>query len=75
MVCLGNICRSPMAEAILKDLVKDRNDSGEWIIESSATARYHIGEQPDDRCLQLFSSSATEHWKYWALWKPDAAQN
>ncbi|KAI3388124.1 hypothetical protein SNEBB_001184 [Seison nebaliae] len=43
-VCLGNICRSPTAEAILKDLVKKKKVESEWFIDSAATSRYQIGD-------------------------------
>ena len=44
MVCLGNICRSPLAEGILKDKVaKAKLD---WIIDSAGTNGYHVGEAP-----------------------------
>ena len=42
-VCLGNICRSPMAEFILKDMVKKGGISGDFIIASCATSREEIG--------------------------------
>ena len=48
-VCLGNICRSPMAEAIFKNLVSKQNVAKEWVIDSAATARYEIGSLPDER--------------------------
>ena len=41
-VCHGNICRSPMAEFILKDLIKDSYDKDLYIIESSATSTEEI---------------------------------
>ena len=41
-VCHGNICRSPMAEFILKDLIKDSYDKDEFIIASSATSTEEI---------------------------------
>lgn len=44
MVCLGNICRSPLAEGILKDKV--RKAGLNWIVESAGTNRYHTGEPP-----------------------------
>ena len=44
MVCLGNICRSPMAEGILLD--KAQRAGLNWIVESAGTNRYHIGEAP-----------------------------
>ncbi len=44
MVCLGNICRSPLAEGILQQKVKKVNL--QWLIDSAGTAGYHIGEQP-----------------------------
>ena len=44
MVCLGNICRSPLAEGILQDKV-DRAGL-KWIVDSAGTAGYHIGEAP-----------------------------
>jgi protein-tyrosine phosphatase len=44
MVCLGNICRSPLAEGILQHKV---NEAGlGWVIDSAGTGGYHIGEQP-----------------------------
>lgn len=48
-VCLGNICRSPIAEAIFKDLVKQDNSEKNWYIDSAATSRYEIGDLPDPR--------------------------
>jgi len=40
-VCLGNICRSPMAEFILKDMVNKRTLSGKFYIDSAATSKYN----------------------------------
>lgn len=42
-VCLGNICRSPMAEFVLKDMVKKQNLKNEFYIESAATSSEEIG--------------------------------
>ncbi len=47
MVCLGNICRSPIADGVLRKKVKDLNLT--WEIDSAGTAAYHIGEKPDER--------------------------
>lgn len=44
MVCLGNICRSPLAEAILQD--KASRAGLDWSVESAGTNSYHIGEPP-----------------------------
>lgn len=44
MVCLGNICRSPLAEGILQDKVKKAGL--DWKIESAGTNRYHTGDAP-----------------------------
>ncbi len=47
MVCLGNICRSPLAEGILAS--KLPNDK--FIVDSAGTGAYHIGKQPDQRSI------------------------
>lgn len=44
MVCLGNICRSPLAEGILQQ--KALAAGLDWIVDSAGTGGYHIGEQP-----------------------------
>jgi len=44
MVCLGNICRSPLAEGILKE--KARAAGLHWTVESAGTNGYHLGEAP-----------------------------
>ena len=44
MVCLGNICRSPLAEGILQD--KINKAKLHWTVDSAGTAGYHVGESP-----------------------------
>lgn len=44
-VCLGNICRSPMAEAVFQKLVDDAGLSERIEVDSAATSAYHVGEQ------------------------------
>jgi protein-tyrosine phosphatase len=44
MVCLGNICRSPLAQGILEHLVA--KNSLDWMVDSAGTNGYHIGEAP-----------------------------
>ncbi|MBX3041445.1 MAG: low molecular weight phosphotyrosine protein phosphatase [Bdellovibrionaceae bacterium] len=48
-VCLGNICRSPTGEAVLKRMIQENNLSHLLACESAGTAGYHIGERPDHR--------------------------
>lgn len=49
MVCLGNICRSPLAEGILKSKL----NSDFFFIDSAGTAAYHTGELPDPRSIAI----------------------
>lgn len=48
-VCLGNICRSPAAEGVMKAIVDENNAFDRWEIDSAGTGRWHIGELPDKR--------------------------
>ena len=49
MVCLGNICRSPLAEGILKSKV----DPSRVEVDSAGTAGYHVGNPPDPRSVEV----------------------
>lgn len=51
-VCLGNICRSPMAEAVFADTVNKAGYSDKFHIDSFGTGAYHIGDSPDSRSVQ-----------------------
>lgn len=50
-VCLGNICRSPLGEAIFNHKVKQLGY--DWISDSAGTAAYHIGKNPDPRSIAV----------------------
>ena len=50
MVCLGNICRSPLADGILLRKIKALNLDA--IVDSAGTANYHIGKAPDARMIK-----------------------
>ncbi|WP_439129573.1 low molecular weight protein-tyrosine-phosphatase [Polaribacter sp.] len=49
MVCLGNICRSPLAEGILEAKV----DPEKVLVDSAGTAAYHVGNLPDKRSIEV----------------------
>lgn len=49
MVCLGNICRSPLAEGILQSKV----DTDSVFVDSAGTAGYHVGNPPDERSIAV----------------------
>ena len=52
-VCLGNICRSPLAEAIFNKQIADAGHSDTVTADSCGTAAYHIGEPPDPRTIEI----------------------
>lgn len=52
-VCLGNICRSPMAEAIFRDLVEKDQLSGKISIDSAGTSGWHTGNPPHKGTLEI----------------------
>jgi protein-tyrosine phosphatase len=49
MVCLGNICRSPLAEGIMKEKIKRLGLP--WQVDSAGTGSWHVGELPDRRSI------------------------
>lgn len=51
-VCLGNICRSPAAEGILKKLIKEQYLADKISVDSAGTSGYHDGNLPDHRMRQ-----------------------
>jgi protein-tyrosine phosphatase len=55
MVCLGNICRSPLAEGIMQHLAKGHGL--DWQVDSAGTGNWHVGQSPDRRSIRV----AREH--------------
>lgn len=51
MVCLGNICRSPLAEGILRE--KCKINGLDWKIDSAGIGKWHIGSNPDRRSIAV----------------------
>ena len=49
MVCLGNICRSPLAEGILKSKI----DTSKIFVDSAGTGHWHVGDEPDKRSIAV----------------------
>ena len=59
-VCLGNICRSPVAEGVFRKLVASRGLDGVVEVDSAGTGAWHVGERPDKR----MSAVAADHGVY-----------
>lgn len=51
-VCLGNICRSPMAEGVFRRMAAEAGLHDAINIDSAGTGDWHVGEQPDRRAIQ-----------------------
>lgn len=58
MVCLGNICRSPMAEGIMRSKITNYHLNA--IVDSCGTADYHIGDSPDRRAQQTLRKNGAD---------------
>lgn len=56
MVCLGNICRSPLAEGILKSKL----DATKFYVDSAGTSGYHDGELPDSRAIEVAKANGID---------------
>ncbi len=56
-ICLGNICRSPLAEGVFRALAEERGIAHRFRIESAGTGAWHVGEPPDVRSIEV----ANEH--------------
>lgn len=59
-VCLGNICRSPTAEAVFQHLVNKKGLSEYFYIDSAGTAAYHIGNQANSKSRQIALDNGVE---------------
>ncbi|HHJ40081.1 MAG: phosphotyrosine protein phosphatase [Methylothermaceae bacteria B42] len=51
-VCMGNICRSPMAEGVFQKLLEKHGLADQVLIDSAGTHAYHVGKSPDPRAVQ-----------------------
>lgn len=56
VVCTGNICRSPMGEVIIRDVLEQRGLSDDVTVSSCGTGGWHVGQRPDDRALEELKS-------------------
>ena len=56
MVCLGNICRSPLAHGILKEKVKAHKLN--IVVDSAGTGSWHVGNPPDSRSIEIAERNA-----------------
>ena len=59
-VCLGNICRSPLAESIFNHKIKENGLENYFLAESCGTADYHIGDSPDPRTINSAQRNGIE---------------
>lgn len=57
-VCLGNICRSPLADGVMRTLVKKHQLP--WTVDSAGTANYHVGEAPDKRAQAIAKKNGVD---------------
>jgi protein-tyrosine phosphatase len=58
MVCLGNICRSPLAHGIMEAMAKE--NGLDWEVESAGTGNWHVGEPPDSRSIRAARNHGVE---------------
>ncbi len=58
MVCLGNICRSPLAHGVMQRLVNENNLN--WVVKSAGTGNWHVGEPPDRRAISVAKTFGTD---------------
>nr|XP_012217192.1 PREDICTED: low molecular weight phosphotyrosine protein phosphatase-like [Linepithema humile] len=64
MICLGNICRSPIAEAVFENEISKRGLKNQWEVESAAIMGYHINKIPDHRALTTLKENGIINYSH-----------
>ena len=59
-VCLGNICRSPLAEGVFRHLVEEEGLDARFVIDSAGTGAWHVGERPDLRSIEVAGGASAD---------------
>jgi protein-tyrosine phosphatase len=54
-VCMGNICRSPLAQGVFEGVLRREGLEGEVCVDSAGTGNWHVGSPPDDRAMSAAS--------------------
>ncbi|KAF2982152.1 hypothetical protein EK904_002575, partial [Melospiza melodia maxima] len=73
LVSIGNICRSPIAEAVFRKLVTDEKLENKWRIDSAATSTYEIGSPPDYRGQNCMKKHGIPMSHIARQWRTDSA--
>lgn len=60
VVCLGNICRSPMAEGILRERIERSRFAGRVELDSAGTGSWHVGQPPDPRAVACVQAAGVD---------------
>ncbi|XP_011067386.1 PREDICTED: low molecular weight phosphotyrosine protein phosphatase-like isoform X3 [Acromyrmex echinatior] len=64
MVCLGNSCRSPMAEAVFQDQIRKMDLIDFWEVESAAILDYHVGNDPEPRATATLQKAGITNYSH-----------
>lgn len=59
-VCLGNICRSPLAERVFRDVLSERGLAHRFLVDSAGTGGWHAGSAPDPRSVAIAASHGVD---------------
>lgn len=60
-VCLGNICRSPIADAVFLHILKEKGLESKWVVDSAGIGGWHAGSPPDRRAKQILKNHNIEY--------------
>lgn len=60
MLCLGNICRSPLAEGVFKDHVENSKFAGMIEVDSAGTGAWHIGDRPNPSSIKVAANNGVD---------------
>lgn len=65
-VCLGNVCRSTLAEAVFMDVAKEKGVHDNWFADSVGTGAWHKDQLPDSRTLAVLEKNGIRGYKHYA---------
>ena len=60
----GNICRSPIAEAVFSKIIKEKGLEDSWSVDSAALIGYHTGKGPDQRAIKVLKNKGINDYSH-----------